>query len=285
MAPLGTYLGWNVTSPQTVTTTTVGTVTTTTVTSTPFHQAQVCNYVGGFIPFAVTQAQRTGPDMNVRFHFSANGKGGQWSRQEAVAKDPRPSLEERYTDHQGYVDAVKAAANTIVALGYLLPGDANTLIARAQGSDVLNSTTNTSLAAYGEIAIGVGDADDDSDERPTGTGQLVVNPGDTLQAGYSFSLPGKHPAATITFANAQVIVQADCVGHHNGGHRRTGGPIIVNITNASYSAAQNGSAWLPAAGARDPGSFQGSATVPDLCHGNAMRIGEDATFTAIVGSQ
>src|SRR5689334_25383181 len=79
-APLGTYLGWNITagpgdpgfnanSPQ------------------PFHAGQVCNYVGGFVPFAVTKADR-----------QATG-------------DPRPSLTERYGTHDGYVAAVRAAAD------------------------------------------------------------------------------------------------------------------------------------------------------------------------------
>jgi hypothetical protein len=39
-APLGTYLGWN-------------------VTASGFHQGQTCNYVGGMIPFAVSRAERT----------------------------------------------------------------------------------------------------------------------------------------------------------------------------------------------------------------------------------
>ncbi len=77
-APLGTYLGWN-------------------ITSTGFHRGQVCNYVGGMIPFAVTLAERM-----------ATG-------------DPRLSLTERYGNHAGYVAAVTAAANNAMAQGYLLP--------------------------------------------------------------------------------------------------------------------------------------------------------------------
>ncbi len=38
-APLGTYLGWN-------------------ITASGFHAAQTCNYVGGMVPFAKTRAQR-----------------------------------------------------------------------------------------------------------------------------------------------------------------------------------------------------------------------------------
>ena len=62
-APLGTYLGWNITAAG-------------------FHKGQNCNYAGGMIPFAKTKAERL-----------AN-------------EDPRPSLEERYGNHAGYVAAV-----------------------------------------------------------------------------------------------------------------------------------------------------------------------------------
>src|SRR5439155_1430811 len=91
-APLGTYLGWNVTAGG----------------AKPFHQGQICNYVGGMIPFARTAAER-----NER-------------------KDPRRSLEERYGTHEGYVAAVGKAAVRAVADGFLLPEDAYALIEAAQ---------------------------------------------------------------------------------------------------------------------------------------------------------
>jgi len=88
-APLGTYLGWNITAgpgaPH--------------YDGRPFHAGQVCNYVGGMIPFATKKADR-------------------------VAGDPRPSLEERYGTHDGYVAAVTAAANNAACQGYLLAGPA-----------------------------------------------------------------------------------------------------------------------------------------------------------------
>jgi hypothetical protein len=94
-APLGTYLGWNITAAG-------------------FHKDQLCDYVGGMIPFAKTKADRM-----------ATG-------------DPRLSLEERYKNHQGYVDAVRAAAANAVAQNFLLQVDADALIAAAQASNVLN---------------------------------------------------------------------------------------------------------------------------------------------------
>ena len=96
-APLGTYLGWNVTAdgPR------------------PFHAGQICNYVGGMVPFARTRAERE------------------------AAGDPRASLQERYGDHAGYVDAVRRAAARAQAEGFLLEEDARALVRAAEASRVL----------------------------------------------------------------------------------------------------------------------------------------------------
>jgi hypothetical protein len=96
-APLATYLGWNVTAGG----------------ERPFHKDQICNYVGGMIPFARTAAQR-----------KANG-------------DPRLSLEERYGSHQGYVDRVVKATDYALSAGFLLAEDAEALVAAAKLSAVL----------------------------------------------------------------------------------------------------------------------------------------------------
>ncbi|MBL0392276.1 hypothetical protein JJ685_14145 [Ramlibacter monticola] len=96
-APLGTYLGWNITAGG----------------ARPFHQGQICNYVGGMIPFARTAAER-----------QANG-------------DPRRSLEERYRNHDGYVEAVRRATERAMAAGFLLREDAERLVRQAGESRVL----------------------------------------------------------------------------------------------------------------------------------------------------
>ena len=87
-APLGTYLGFNITAgpghPK--------------YNDRPFHAGQVCNYVGGMVPFAKTIAKRI------------------------ETNDPRLSLEERYGTHDGYVAAVIAAANNAACKGYLNAG-------------------------------------------------------------------------------------------------------------------------------------------------------------------
>jgi len=72
-----------------------------------------CEGAGQMIPFAKTKAERM-----------AN-------------EDPRPSLEERYGTHEGYVAKVKEAAQKIVARGFLLQADATRLVDEADKSNVL----------------------------------------------------------------------------------------------------------------------------------------------------
>ena len=93
-APLGTYLGWNITAGG-------------------FHAGQICNYTGGVLPFARNAAER-------------EAKG-----------DPRPSLQERYRDHDGYVAAVQRAADKAMKQGFLLAPDAAALVRAAKDSAVL----------------------------------------------------------------------------------------------------------------------------------------------------
>jgi hypothetical protein len=47
-------------------------------------------------------------------------------------------LEERYQTHEGYVTAVKAAAQKAMAQGFLLPEDASRLLREAKESQVLH---------------------------------------------------------------------------------------------------------------------------------------------------
>jgi Alpha/beta hydrolase domain len=47
------------------------------------------------------------------------------------------SLQERYGDHRGYVDAVIAAAENLVADRLLLPSDADSIVSAAQASNIL----------------------------------------------------------------------------------------------------------------------------------------------------
>jgi hypothetical protein len=52
-----------------------------------------------------------------------------------AARDPRPSLEERYGSREVYVAKVKAAAEALVAERLLLPADASAYVEAAAGCD------------------------------------------------------------------------------------------------------------------------------------------------------
>ncbi|MFA5965222.1 MAG: alpha/beta hydrolase domain-containing protein [Sphingomonas sp.] len=72
-----------------------------------------CGFFGGFIPFARSRAERI------------------------AAGDPRPSLEERYGTHAGFVARVRATVAIQQAAGWLRPEDAVNLVAQAEKSKIL----------------------------------------------------------------------------------------------------------------------------------------------------
>ena len=78
-----------------------------------YSEGDACDLTGSTIPFATTKAARV------------------------AAGDPRLSLQERYGTHDGYVAAVKAAADRLTRQGFLLPDDAATVVQQAQDSTVL----------------------------------------------------------------------------------------------------------------------------------------------------
>jgi len=85
-----------------------------------FRGPDLCGLSGAFVPFAKTGAERL-----------ASG-------------DPRRSLQERYTEHAGFVKAVEQATSALVTQRFLLQEDANRMRAAAEASDVL---TGASLPA------------------------------------------------------------------------------------------------------------------------------------------
>ena len=76
----------------------------------------------GYIPFVVTKAERT------------------------AAGDPRPSVEERYGSQEGYNCLVRHAAKNEVRKRFLLPEDADRLIAEAAAAKVLPSDPDNRIA-------------------------------------------------------------------------------------------------------------------------------------------
>lgn len=72
-----------------------------------------CGFFGGYIPFATTRAERI------------------------AAGDPRPSLQERYGDHDGFVAKIRSVVEQQRAAGWLRADDAAKIVDQARQSDVL----------------------------------------------------------------------------------------------------------------------------------------------------
>jgi Alpha/beta hydrolase domain len=87
---------------------------------TGFFAGQGCGFSGGYVPFARTKAERL------------------------AKNDPRLSLEERYGTQEGYLCVVRRAVEQAVTDRFLLPEDAQRLIAEATASKVLPVVTESS---------------------------------------------------------------------------------------------------------------------------------------------
>jgi Alpha/beta hydrolase domain len=106
-APLGTYVGWNLAT------------------------------TGWYGPNASNGLGSAG-----QVFAGAGNSGGYWpfwdtKANRKAARDPRPSLQERYGTNAGYVCVVTAAANEAVQQRFLLASDAQMLISNATASNVL----------------------------------------------------------------------------------------------------------------------------------------------------
>jgi hypothetical protein len=94
---------------------------------TGFFAGQGCGFSGGYLPFARTRAERL------------------------AKNDPRLSIEERYGTLEGYLCVVRRAADQAVRDRFLLPEDAERLIADATASKVLPALAESSDE---DVAIG-----------------------------------------------------------------------------------------------------------------------------------
>jgi len=120
-APLGTYTSWNP------------------VAAGPL-KGNEGNLAAGYIPFALTKAERL-----------ANG-------------DPRRSVEERYGSQEGYNCVVQLAARMEVRKRLLLQEDADRLVAQAAASDVLPSDPDNRIAKRLCSQLDQDRRDDEEDE-------------------------------------------------------------------------------------------------------------------------
>ncbi len=107
-------------------------------------------------------------------------------------------------------------------------------------------------------------------------GNLPINPGDAIRAGYDFTIPGGPPAAdTVTVSDASVVVFAQCP---NG----TSPELTIALPTQSYTVPQgDGGDWFPSGDQQSSLVYQGSLAVPsNFCGGQQGHAPKGATFTA-----
>jgi Subtilase family len=110
-------------------------------------------------------------------------------------------------------------------------------------------------------------------------GNLQVSPGATLEAGYDFTMPGNHPAASVAFPEAQVTFNATCVSGSGGG------VITVPLSEGPYTDPLNdGGDWFPSGDQSSSASYEGSVSVPSLCGSGLVSLQQGGTFTATLQS-
>ena len=107
-------------------------------------------------------------------------------------------------------------------------------------------------------------------------GNLIVSPGDTLSVGYSFTIPGKHPAVDVTFGQPQTVFDGSCVS--NG----AGVTFTVFMQTATYAIPANNGQWFPSGDQQSQLTYEGSLQVPDLCAGGEISLANGGTFNAAV---
>ena len=108
-------------------------------------------------------------------------------------------------------------------------------------------------------------------------GNLKVAPGDTLKAGYDFTIPGNNNMVNVTFTDAQVTFSnVKCVS----GASPMVSTISVPMASPQSYASTNGASWYPSGDQHSDAVYQGSIGVPDVCGGGLVSLQKGGTFTA-----
>lgn len=110
-------------------------------------------------------------------------------------------------------------------------------------------------------------------------GDLKVAGGSTLKAGYDFTIPGQHPADSVSFVGANVVFAYTCTSGSNSG------TFSVPIPDATISDPAGSPSWYPSGSQSDPSVYQGAISVPNVCPTGALvRLQKGGTFSTGVAS-
>ena len=103
-------------------------------------------------------------------------------------------------------------------------------------------------------------------------GNLQIHPGDTVRAGFDFTMPGSHPAATASFYNGYVSLLVTCADG-------SAPPLTIQLPSQTIVDPAGSPNWYPSGDQSNSLVYQGSLTAPDLCGGGVMNDASGALFT------
>ena len=97
-----------------------------------------------------------------------------------------------------------------------------------------------------------------------------INAGDIVLAGYTLSMPGGHPAVTVSLAGGNIQTDVYCPD----GDSYT---LTIPLPNESYSIPADDDSWFPSPHRKSPLVYQGSA-MASTCSGG---VAKSAYFSAL----
>jgi hypothetical protein len=102
---------------------------------------------------------------------------------------------------------------------------------------------------------------------PPDGGDIRVAPGATVKIGYDLKIPGRHPAATVSFLSGKAVFLYTCTSGRNAG------VITADLTDGNVNVPANSSAWFPSDNRNAASVQQATLTVPDVCPaGSQVRL-------------
>jgi uncharacterized repeat protein (TIGR01451 family) len=107
-------------------------------------------------------------------------------------------------------------------------------------------------------------------------GDLRVDPGVPVKAGYDFTLPGNSKPFTVSFTKGQVVFAVRCAS----GKAPSEPTFAVTLEDKSYTVTNSN--WYPSGNQSSPLVYQGTVAAPNLCGGGQLRLDKGGTFSAFM---
>ena len=138
------------------------------------------------------------------------------------------------------------------------------------------------MAGAGLIVMGTGALASSSGQLQIGPqsmeGALHVRPGDPLDGGFDFTIPGGHPAETVSVSGATVAFLVQCPDGS------TPAPIVIHLPDYTVTVPAGDSNWFPSGDQAAAATQQGRLSAPDRCSGQTMNDSRGAQFNATFSS-